>query len=126
MSMSEKEEVKTTEDMSMSEKEEVKTTEDMNTSEKEEAKPTESMNMSEKEKEEEKPTESINKSKIEKEKIYRVLVNGEEQYSLWAADHKIPNGWQSVGPTGPKDVCLSFVKEVWTDMRPRSLRENNG
>jgi MbtH protein len=59
----------------------------------------------------------------EKERIFRVLVNLEEQYSLWAADLKIPNGWESVGPTDTKEVCLSFIKEVWTDLRPKSLRK---
>ncbi len=53
---------------------------------------------------------------------YEVLVNGEEQYSLWLAGQQIPNGWRQVGPRGKKQVCLDYVKEVWTDMRPLSLR----
>jgi MbtH protein len=65
---------------------------------------------------------SIKAAEKKEEKMYKVLVNQEEQYALWAADHEIPNGWKGVGPTGKKEVCLSYVKEVWTDMRPKSLR----
>jgi len=54
---------------------------------------------------------------------YVVLVNIEEQYSLWLAGQQIPNGWRQVGPTGKKQICLEYVKEVWTDMRPLSLRK---
>lgn len=61
-------------------------------------------------------------SEKKNERIYKVLVNQEEQYSIWPADQKTPNGWEKVGPTGIKEVCLSYVKEVWTDMRPKSIR----
>lgn len=54
---------------------------------------------------------------------YQVLVNDEEQYSLWPADQEIPAGWRTTGPQGSKQACLDYVDEVWTDMRPRSLRE---
>jgi MbtH protein len=54
---------------------------------------------------------------------YQVLVNDEEQYSLWPATHDVPPGWRSVGKEGSKQDCMSYVDEVWTDMRPRSLRE---
>jgi MbtH protein len=50
-------------------------------------------------------------------------VNIEEQYSLWLAGQAIPNGWRQVGPKGQKQVCLDYVKEVWTDMRPLSVRK---
>ena len=53
----------------------------------------------------------------------RVLVNEEEQYSLWPRDNPIPNGWKSV-KEGTKAECLAYVKEVWTDMRPLSLRKH--
>ena len=53
---------------------------------------------------------------------YEVLVNIEEQYSLWLAGQAVPNGWRQVGPRGKKQVCLDYVKEVWTDMRPLSVR----
>ena len=54
---------------------------------------------------------------------YQVVVNHEEQYSIWAASLAIPPGWTPVGPCGKKDVCLDYIKEVWTDMRPLSLRQ---
>lgn len=55
-------------------------------------------------------------------RTYIVLVNHEEQYSLWLADKEIPLGWSAVGKPGSKAECLEYVKEVWTDMRPLSLR----
>jgi uncharacterized protein YbdZ (MbtH family) len=54
--------------------------------------------------------------------IYRVVVNHEEQYSIWPDYKEIPLGWMGVGVIGPKAECLAFIKEVWTDMRPLSLR----
>jgi len=53
---------------------------------------------------------------------YMVLVNDEEQYSLWLADLEIPGGWRATGKTGGKQECLDYVNSVWTDMRPLSLR----
>jgi MbtH protein len=58
--------------------------------------------------------------------IYKVVVNEEEQYSIWPADRENPPGWRDAGKSGPKAECLAFVEEVWTDMRPRSLREQMG
>ena len=55
--------------------------------------------------------------------MFVVVVNNEEQYSLWLAGQAIPNGWRQVGPKGQKQVCLDYVKEVWTDMRPLSVRK---
>lgn len=55
--------------------------------------------------------------------IYTVVVNHEEQYSIWPEYKDIPKGWRAVGKTGLKAVCLAYIKEVWTDMRPRSLRK---
>ncbi len=55
--------------------------------------------------------------------IYSVVVNHEEQYSIWPADRENPRGWSGVGKTGPKAECLAYIKEVWTDMRPLSLRK---
>ena len=54
---------------------------------------------------------------------YKVVVNHEEQYSIWPEDREIPLGWKDVGKSGPKDECLAYIKEVWTDMRPLSLRK---
>ena len=56
--------------------------------------------------------------------IYRVVVNHEEQYSIWPARRPLPAGWSDVGRQGTKDECLAYVKEVWTDMRPKSVREH--
>jgi MbtH protein len=53
---------------------------------------------------------------------YRVVINHEEQYSIWPKDREIPKGWNEAGKEGGKDECLSYIEEVWTDMRPLSLR----
>lgn len=54
---------------------------------------------------------------------YTVVRNDEEQYSLWPADRAVPPGWTPAGVTGPKTACLEHIRTVWTDMRPKSLRE---
>ena len=54
---------------------------------------------------------------------YQVLVNHEEQYSLWPTFRDIPNGWQQVGPIGTKQECLDYVNEVWADITPLSVRK---
>lgn len=54
---------------------------------------------------------------------YSVVVNHEEQYSIWPADRELPLGWRAAGFNGDKAACLDFIKEVWTDMRPLSLRK---
>ncbi|ETX03407.1 MAG: hypothetical protein ETSY1_00155 [Candidatus Entotheonella factor] len=54
--------------------------------------------------------------------IYNVVINHEEQYSIWPADRDNPPGWQEVGKRGLKQECLDYIEEVWTDMRPLSLR----
>jgi MbtH protein len=54
--------------------------------------------------------------------VYRVVVNGEEQYSIWPADREIPNGWRPEGTEGDRAACLQHIETVWTDMRPLSLR----
>ena len=56
-------------------------------------------------------------------RVYKVVVNHEEQYSIWPADKKNPLGWNDAGKTGLKKECLEYIKEVWTDMRPLSLRK---
>ena len=55
--------------------------------------------------------------------IFHVVVNDEEQYSIWLADLDLPEGWRHDGTTGTKAECLRHIEEVWTDMRPRSVRE---
>ncbi len=59
----------------------------------------------------------------EDKRNYKVVVNHEGQYSIWLADREPPLGWQEVGKQGKKSECLSYIKEVWTDMRPLSLRK---
>lgn len=54
---------------------------------------------------------------------YKVVVNHEEQYSIWPADRPNPLGWNDGGPTGSKQECLDYIKTAWTDMRPLSLRK---
>lgn len=55
--------------------------------------------------------------------LYKVVINDEAQYSLWPADRENPVGWKDVGVSGSKKECLEYIKEVWTDMRPLSLRK---
>lgn len=54
--------------------------------------------------------------------IFQVVVNNEEQYSIWPDYKAVPGGWRTVGVTGSKADCLSHIETVWTDMRPLSLR----
>jgi len=55
--------------------------------------------------------------------VYKVVINHEEQYSIWPADRENALGWKDACKTGSKDECLAYIKEVWTDMRPLSLRK---
>ena len=55
--------------------------------------------------------------------IYKVVLNHEEQYSIWFADRDLPAGWREAGKQGPTAECLAYIDEVWTDMRPLSLRK---
>lgn len=57
------------------------------------------------------------------EPVYRVVRNHEEQYSIWPEHKDIPAGWEDVGKVGPKEDCLAYIEETWTDMRPLSLRK---
>ena len=54
---------------------------------------------------------------------YRVVVNDEEQYSVWPTHRSVPDGWHEVGVTGSKDHCLDHIERVWTDITPKSVRE---
>ena len=56
------------------------------------------------------------------ELTYLVVLNDEEQYSIWAHDAELPGGWREAGFRGPREECLAHIERVWTDMRPRSLR----
>jgi MbtH protein len=59
----------------------------------------------------------------DQEAQFIVVINDEEQYSIWAVGRPIPLGWSAVGVTGSKAECLAYIEEVWTDMRPMSLRK---
>jgi MbtH protein len=54
--------------------------------------------------------------------IYTVVVNSEEQYSIWPSHKTMPRGWRSAGKQARKAECRRYIDEVWTDMRPLSLR----
>ncbi|MET8268695.1 MbtH family protein [Micromonospora arida] len=54
---------------------------------------------------------------------YRVVLNDEEQYSVWWTDRDLPAGWRAEGTEGSRDECLARIDEIWTDMRPLSLRQ---
>jgi MbtH protein len=56
--------------------------------------------------------------------IYKVVVNHEEQYSIWPDQRANALGWSDAGKSGLKSDCLAYIKEVWTDMRPLSLRQS--
>lgn len=55
--------------------------------------------------------------------LYAVVVNHEEQYSIWPEDRELPLGWKTAGKSGTKAECLAYIESVWTDMRPLSLRK---
>ncbi len=57
---------------------------------------------------------------------YHVVMNHEEQYSIWPEYKAVPMGWHAVGKTGSKQECLEYINEAWTDMRPLSLRKQMG
>jgi MbtH protein len=56
--------------------------------------------------------------------LYKVVLNHEEQYSIWPADRENALGWRDAGKSGTREACLAHIKEVWTDMRPLSLRKH--
>jgi MbtH protein len=53
---------------------------------------------------------------------FKVVMNHEEQYSIWPAERENPAGWRDAGKSGTREECLAHIQEVWTDMRPLSLR----
>ena len=57
----------------------------------------------------------------DKDGIYLVLINDEGQYSLWPSTNAVPAGWTAVLENAPRQACLDYINEHWTDMRPRSL-----
>ena len=65
----------------------------------------------------------MNQDRDEDTRRYKVVINHEEQYSIWFAERVLPLGWQATGYQGSKSECLAHIEEVWTDMRPLSLRK---
>ncbi|HEX8093358.1 MbtH family protein [Jatrophihabitans sp.] len=53
---------------------------------------------------------------------FTVVVNDEEQYSIWPVELAVPAGWQQIGMTGTREECVAHIDEIWTDIRPKSLR----
>jgi uncharacterized protein YbdZ (MbtH family) len=66
---------------------------------------------------------SVSDSETVDTTVYNVVLNHEEQYSIWPMHKDIPRGWKQAGKQGTKDECLAHIREVWTDMRPLSLRK---
>jgi MbtH protein len=56
------------------------------------------------------------------EAVFEVVMNDEEQYSIWPAEKVLPAGWRLAGKRDVKAACLEFIDEAWMDMRPLSLR----
>jgi MbtH protein len=65
----------------------------------------------------------MNTQNAEENTVFLAVANHEEQYSVWPAERVLPSGWREAGKRGTKEECLSYIKEVWTDMRPLSLRK---
>lgn len=55
---------------------------------------------------------------------FLVLINDEEQYSLWPSFSAVPDGWKIAKEESSRQECLDYINENWVDMRPRSLRES--
>ncbi|MCV2401572.1 MbtH family NRPS accessory protein [Marinomonas sp. C2222] len=55
---------------------------------------------------------------------FTVVINEQEQYSIWPTYHNTPTGWKEVGVIGNKETCLAYIKTTWIDMRPKNLKEN--
>jgi len=68
----------------------------------------------------------MDRQEKEDTKTYKVVLNHEEQYSIWAAQRENPLGWRDAGKSGSKQECLEYIDRVWTDMRPLSLRRKMG
>lgn len=60
---------------------------------------------------------------MSEETQYKVVVNHEEQYSIWFLNRENPRGWRDAGKSGTKAECLDYIEQVWTDMRPLSVRQ---
>ena len=61
-----------------------------------------------------------------KEIKYVVVINDEDQYSIWPEFKLVPAGWRAMDVSGNREHCLTYIEQHWTDLRPRSLRERMG
>jgi MbtH protein len=66
----------------------------------------------------------LSSTDVGNQNLWEVVVNLEDQYSIWPKGKKIPLGWENTGFEGTKASCLDYIKKTWTDMRPKSLRED--
>lgn len=67
-------------------------------------------------------TDPRDRDEAESERLYVVVLNDEEQHSIWPADRPPPPGWHTVGEPQSRERCLAHIDQAWTDMRPASLR----
>jgi MbtH protein len=59
----------------------------------------------------------------DEDQVFEVVVNDEEQYSVWAADRALPQGWKPAGFQGVRSDCLAHIDKIWTDIRPLRTRQ---
>lgn len=64
-----------------------------------------------------------NKETPESSPLFKVVINTEEQYSIWPIDKDLPPGWTYTDVKGTKEQCLAYIEAVWKDMRPLSFRK---
>lgn len=69
---------------------------------------------------------SVRRMKLSKDAQYQVVINHEEQYSVWPTEKPLPRGWKALKTQGSLNRCMDYIEEVWTDMRPLSLRKRPG
>lgn len=67
---------------------------------------------------------SVRRMKLADKTGYQVVINHEEQYSIWPVNKDLPRGWKSTGKQGTLAECTNYIEEVWTDMRPLSVRKS--
>ncbi len=73
-----------------------------------------------------KPEQKGKRTMFDDDRLYAVVRNEELQYSLWPTDREPPAGWEAAGPVATRPECLDFIRDEWTDLRPKSLRMRMG
>ena len=66
---------------------------------------------------------NMTENDLENTDLYFVVINEEEQYSIWPVWRDMPDGWDAVGEARDREICLDWIEENWTDMRPASLKK---